>query len=426
VKNDFFGNPIDPEVGYARGRILHNSVAEKVKHGNAVKKISQRITAYGEDSLYIFTGNHRWNQITPEDLGLMSEEWVGPALFDARLKQAALSHVKGKDDHAVAVFNRTSAGTIAAIMALTEPGETVVSLAPRKKPHPSVARGAKLAGANFYETETVEELAAVENDGRGLCVITRVTSELHLMEEDVFARAVSEAHKKGMQVFVDDAYGARICPIVLKQSHSLEIGADVIITNNDKAGMHGPRAGIMVGRANAVIKAAAKGSEYGMEGRAPIALGALRSLENFQSMDLLEEVQVGKEIHHGLCREMGTEKVRESLLGPEVSEENLLRFMVEKRPSGFRPAVVPCEASAAVGFVLLEKYGIVTINTCGMPGARVSLRLKANRSTVSRCGGTAKVIEAVMDAVMTVAALIDNEKSISKMVLGFINRNLEG
>jgi len=419
MAKDAFGNQIDREVGYARGEILKNSITERIRYQNAVNKISQRIKKYGENSVFIFTGNIRMNQLLKTDLNLYSEEWVGPSLFSSELKKKVLSHLGGNNCHEIAIFNRTTAAIICAIFSLIKPGEVLISFAPNNKYHPSVVRGAKLAKAKFFGVETIEDLKSINNNNSGVCVITGITSDIYSLDNDIFVEAIKVAKNKGMYTIVDDAYGARIRRIILKQPHALEVGANIVITNNDKAGLHGPRAGIMAGDRELLLKVITKASEYGMEARAPIALAVLRSLEKFQPKSLIEEVQVGNDLYEGLAKEIGEALVRKTILGPEVSEDNLLRFMLKKRglPATFH-LIVPAEASAAVGFILLEKYGVITVNTCGMPGARVSLRLKSDKKTVTRFGGVQRVISAVMESIITVASIIDNQESIKKLILG--------
>ncbi len=56
VRVDRFGNPIDPIVGYARGRILRSSADEvtKTAHGRAIVK--DRVRRLGEDSVFDLSG----------------------------------------------------------------------------------------------------------------------------------------------------------------------------------------------------------------------------------------------------------------------------------------------------------------------------------------------------------------------------------
>lgn len=418
---DFFGNEIDPEVGYARGNILSDSLTEKTKQQHAVARIKKYIEKNGEDSLYIFTGNIRNNQLNEDDLGIKSEEWVGPSLFHSQLRETVLAHFgvnKEETKHYdVAIFNRTSAAIVSSILAFTKPQSTILSYAAGKKAHPSVSRGAKLANAQVTEIESLKELEKSDLPEGTVCVITAVTSELLLLNEDEFVNGIKIAKEKGFIVIVDDAYGARIRPILLGQPHALSVGADIVISNNDKAALHGPRAGIMAGKINYVMKAYAKASEYGLEARSPISLAVLRSVEKFNQEELIDEKEVGEALYEGLSQWLGTEKVRKTLLGPEISAENVTKYILEQKKLD-SISLVPAEVSTAIGFILLDKYGIITTNTCGMPGARVSLRLKTNEETVRNFGGIEKVVKAVMNSIETIAGYIEDEQRIKSLIIG--------
>lgn len=418
---DCFGNEIDREVGYARGSILSDSFSEKIKQQHAVTRIKKYIEKNGEESLSIFTGNIRDNQLNKDDLGIRSEEWVGPSLFQSQLREKVLAHLGVNEgetkEYEVAIFNRTSAAIVSSILAFAKPHSTILSYAAGKKAHPSVSRGAKLANAQVTEIENLKELEKTDLPNGSVCVITGVTSELLLLNEEEFVNGIKIAKEKGFIIVVDDAYGARIRPILLGHPHALSVGADIVISNNDKAALHGPRAGIMGGKKDYVVKASAKASEYGLEARAPIALAVLRSVENFQKEELIGEKEIGDALYENLSQRLGTEKVRKTLLGPEISAENVTKYILEQKKID-SINLVPAEVSTAIGFILLDKYGIITTNTCGMPGARVSLRLKTNEKTVSDFGGIELVVNAVMSSIGAVADYIEDEQQIKGLILG--------
>lgn len=418
---DLFGNTIDPEVDYARGKILKSSYEEKLKYIQAMKIIKERADVYGEDSFYVFTGNIRSNQMKQSDLGILSEEWMGPSFFYEQLKDVAIRHVSGNcevDD--VAVFNRTSAANICTMLALGSGMRTVISFAPSKKHHPSVVRGARLAQAELVSVSDVNELKGITpSPGGGVCHITSVTSELLYLNDEELKGAVSTAKDMGLDVVVDDAYGARIRPIVLKFTPSLVAGADVVITNNDKAGLNGPRAGIMVGRKDLVAKISAKANELGCEARAPISLAVYRSLSKFNKQDLIEEVEIGQGIFQELENTLGKGNVRNTLLGPEISAETVLKLILQiSGINKFKTVLVPAEATAALGMELLKRYGIITTNACGMPGARISIRFKTNKEYLGKIGNEKKVVEAFLESLKTVGRYAMDLDYASKVIIG--------
>lgn len=418
---DSFNNIIDPEVDYARGKILGSSFDEKRKYQNAVKVIANRIKSAGEESFFIFTGNIRNNALQPGDLGLMSEEWVGQAVYQEELRLTAIKHVSGDpltDD--AAVFNRTSAANVATALALGGEGKTMISAAPQCKHHPSVKRGATLSRSDLVCIDGAEKLRKLTvSPDKTFCLITSVTSELLYFSEDEMRDLISAAKEKGLTVIVDDAYGARMRPIVFGCTPALKAGADVVTTNNDKAGLNGPRAGVMVGKKDIVTRIHSKACELGMEGRAPLCLAVYRSLSGFDPKDLLEEVEVGRELYEALHSELGDEFVRRSLLGPEVTGDSALKLILRRAGLDEETSVlVPNEASSALGMELLSRHGIVTTNACGMPGARISVRLKTNRPTLNRLGGAAKAAEIFMESVDAVGQYVNDLQTAKKVLIG--------
>ena len=156
---DAFGNEIDPIVGYARGTILSTDAAfhRKIRHAHSLI----RARAADGGAFHVLTGNRADFPLGPDDLGLGCDGWVGPAVYGPRLTALAREHLGADDTSDVALFNRTSAGVIAAVAALVPPGGLVASLVPRGRAHPCVRRGARLAGATVVEGPS---LAALTDD----------------------------------------------------------------------------------------------------------------------------------------------------------------------------------------------------------------------------------------------------------------------
>jgi L-seryl-tRNA(Ser) seleniumtransferase len=420
VKTDSFGNPIDPTVGFARGDIIRSSIDEalRLRHGQAVA--AKRVKTLGTESIGVFTGNQRDFPIMPEDIATLCEEWVGPGLEAESLRQVAIGHMGGKTDDAVATFNRTSAGIIATIAALAN-GKPVVSVVPPGgRSHVSVLRGSKIAGVPVIEVQGDKEwLAAIQKNAPALVVITTVTSSLERLDDHITTQVTEYAHALGAKVFLDEAYGARLRTVLHGGQLSLQMGADISITNCDKAGLSGPRAGVLVGSPELVTAAAAKGAEFGMEARAPIAAAVFRALQKYEPEDLRKESAAGQQLAAVLEAKLGKELVQRSDLGPMVDEEAVLRVLLKLAgKEGSKPVVVPCEATSALGMVLLEDYGVLTVNTHGQPGARVSLRLKPTLDALGRVGGFDAVVTAVMESLDKVAKIIDNPDAIKRLIVG--------
>ena len=417
MTTDSFGNPIDPTVGYARGRILSSSADEVRRLRNAQQVAAAVVAERGVDSIGVFTGNARTFPLSPEDMEL-AEEWVGPGRFADRLQAVAVEHLGGRADDAAIVVNRTSGGIVAAISALAD-DRPVVSFVPRgDRSHTSVVRGCALAGVALVEVDDPSAVEpALEDHRPALLVITTVTSTLARLDDADTQAAVEAAQGHGAATFMDEAYGARFRPVLHGGRKSLELGADVAITNTDKAGLSGPRGGVIVGRTEAVLAVLARASELGIEARAPIALGAVRSLESFDPKLLHDEVDDGRAVADALVAKLGPNGIVRTELGPSIGEDEIMQAVLDRR-DGMTLDLVPAEVTAAVGMLLLRKQGVLTVNTHGQPGGRVSLRLKPTTGAVDVVGGPDALADAVDDALAEVAARGDDIDWVRHLVLG--------
>ncbi|WP_052261927.1 aminotransferase class I/II-fold pyridoxal phosphate-dependent enzyme [Leisingera sp. ANG-M1] len=415
---DRFGNAIDPGVGYARGALLQGSADEVRRLAQAGRAAADFVAREGIGKIAICTGNLRFYPASPEDLSVLCEEWVGPGLFSEELRQAAIAHMGGDGDEAAAVVNRTSAGIVAAVLAHAQ-GRPVLSLVPAgDRSHASVTRGARLAGVPVVEAFDLAELKRLlAAHLPQLLVITTVTSELAVLEDELTAAAVRLAKRAGCTVLLDEAYGARFRPVLHGGAPSLSFGADLVITNADKAGLSGPRAGVLCGDPAALVPVQAKASELGMEARAPVAVGAMRSLQGFTPDLLLQEAQDGQDLAAALEAALGPERVSRSALGPKIDEQDAMAIVLEMagKPGSAR---VPAEITAAAGMLMLRGKGIVTVNTHGQPGGRVSIRLKPTSGAVARAGGAAAVAECLVAALREVAAHLDDAAWFADLLFG--------
>lgn len=417
---DRFGNALDPAVGYARGTILRSSLEDSLRRAHTLQLIRHRVERYGRAALFNFTGHRRGFPAAAVDLDQkLAEEWVGSALVEERLAAAAQAHLGAGSNAGVALFNRSSAGIVALILALVPRGGRAVSVAPRRRTHPSVRRGMALAGATLIELDAAEPVDLAPLAEAALVVVTRVSSELDIMPAGAVEEVVAAALRTGRPVFIDDAYGARVAPILLGQPRTLEFGADLGITSCDKAGLEGPRAGLLAGSPDLVDRIVARASELGLEARAPLMLGVLRTLERFDPGALREEARVAREVATRLRARFGVQRVQETLLGPTIPEEDVLSIAVERGGRDSDPPVlVPAEASCALGMILLERHGMLTSNAAERPGARVSLRLRPHPEEVARFGGPEKVVDVIDDAFRQLGEIQADPLQVEAIILG--------
>ncbi len=414
---DQCGYPIDPAVGYARGPILSSSLQEAKRRQYAMRIIKDRASAVGHDSFYNFTGLHRDYPAPPNRIA-WGEEWVGPAFFWDELVEMARKHFGGRAKHQVAVFNRCSAAIIATCLALARPRSTVLSVVPGKRSHPSIGRGARLAKAQLVQTDT---LSAVEerlaDDDVSLIVITGVSSELEIINQDLLLDVVKLGQAKGIPVFLDDAYGTRLRPIY-GQPKTLETGVDIGVTACDKAGLGGPRAGLMVGRADLIGRIAAKAGELGLEARPPLALGVWASLAQFDPNHLHREVELGLRIYERLSGRFGEDKIIRSGLGASIPAEDVYSLVQSLRPTDDVLPVVPAEITSGIGMYWLEHHGVISVNALGQPGASIWLRFKPSPDEVERFGGVSALTDVLDEGLSFVAARASSIPAMRQLILG--------
>ena len=421
---DRFGNAIDLSVGYARGELLSSSADEVRRLRHAQTVAAEIVDRRGPGAIGIFTGNPRHFPLQPTDIATLAEEWVGPGLFAEDLRTTAIAHLGGAGDEDAAVFNRTTAGIIASVLALSG-GRTVVSVVPHTdRSHASVVRGCYLAGVDLVEVEASGEPGAsnepVSTFGEhapALVLVTPVSSSLARMDDDDIRAAVAGAKTSGATVLLDEAYGARLRPVLHHGAPSLSFGADLTITNTDKAGLSGPRAGVMAGDPGSLTAVLAQASEMGMEARAPIAAAALASLNAFDPEHLLAEARDGHLIADALVARLGEDVVIRTDLGPSVSEEDVFELALKMSELGHTERV-PAEVTAAIGMLLLRDQGVLTVNTHGQPGARVSLRLKPTVEALAITGGVSTLVNALTAALEEVAARLDDSDWFSFLLFG--------
>lgn len=418
MSTDRFGNAVDPGVGYARGTLLSGSADEvrRLKRAGAVA--ADFVAREGIDKVAICTGNLRFYPVAADDLPELCEEWIGPGLYGEELRQAAIAHMGGDGDEAAAVINRTSAGIVATVLAHSQ-NRPVLSLVPAgDRSHASVTRGAKLAGVpvvEAYDLPEVKRLLAAHVPA--LMVITTVTSELAVLSDDLIGAATRLAKRAGCVVLLDEAYGARFRPVLHGGAPALSFGADLVITNADKAGLSGPRAGVLCGDAVALVPVQAKASELGMEARAPIAVGAMRSLQGFTPDLLIQEAQDGQDLAAALEIALGATFVTRSALGPKIDEQDAMQIVLTRAGTD-QSDRVPAEVTAAIGMLMLRDKGIVTVNTHGQPGGRVSVRLKPTTGAVARAGGAEAVARCLVSAIDEVAAHLDDATWFADLLFG--------
>ena len=415
---DRFGFSIDPSVGYARGHVLPTPLDDARRMTWAWARTAERARTHGPSSFSILTGNAGQFPLTSEDLKICNE-WTAPGLGWPRLRKLALEHLGGGGQDQFLLLSRTSAAIFSWLM-LHGRNRTVLSVVPKNgHGHSSIHFAAAAADAQVVEIEA----HALRGDmlrllKPGCAIITSVTSSMEELSDTEISDVASLLQDAGCPSLLDDAYGARVRPVFRGQLRSLETGVDVAVTNGDKVGLGGPRCALVAGRADLVDQMGAWAAEAGTDARGPIIIGMLRALESYTPDRLLQDAADGAELGHVLHSRFGGRYVKQSTLGPKILEEDALELVLNKCEGHNPHHIRPAEVTAAVGLFVLRHHGIITVNSHGQPGARVSLRLKPTQGSLASAGGASAVADALEEAFNWVAMHLHRPDDMRAMILG--------
>ncbi len=416
VKTDSFGNIITGELPYARGKILKNTEDDYKKVIKANKIILDRRKK--SEVIYDFTGLDRGFPFEASDYQGMTDEISG-AIYGDELRIVGLNHLGGNDrEHDILLTNRMTAATIAVHLALVKPNQIVVGISPSYS-HPSIIRAARLAGARFIDFNNIKEFeSALDSKKRiSLLCITRLAVTYDIMETDNLKHIIETAKSRGINVFIDDAGGARVGPSIFKQPKSLELGADLVATGLDKYGVVGPRFGLLGGRKDLVSIVRAKTWELGLEARPVFFPSAIRSLKMFKQERVESLVNTTKEVGKELKVLLGPKYVHDTPVTSQILAEDLLKLCMERADID-KATIVPYEATAALSMLLLKNYGILTVHFAGIPPGTASTLLKfVHPETLEKFGGAKKLAEAINSSINELSKLLRAPTEIYNLLL---------
>jgi L-seryl-tRNA(Ser) seleniumtransferase len=418
MDRDRLGNPLALGLPYARGAVVTSTHDDLRKLRQAWRLVEARVRKEGADGVFNFTGLERGLPIEPSDAPFLDDE-LAPALYGERLTALALEHLGGtRDRHAVALFNRVTAATLATHLALVQPGDTVLGVSAGYT-HPTVTRAAALAGARFVDTVGLDAFAAaLERAARvTLVVLTRLAVTYDALPAGELGRVVALAHARGARVYADDAGGARVGPAVLEQPRMLELGVDVGATGLDKYGTAGPRLGLLAGETALVAEIRARGIELGLEARPMLYPAALRSLERYAPERVRALVACTKEVAAALRPILGR-RLHETPVTAQLHGEDILELAME-RAGVKEPPIVPIEATAALAMLLLRDYGVLTVHFAGLPPGTSALLVKfVVPETLARFGGATAFARAVDGSLTELATLVGSREAIRALLFG--------
>jgi L-seryl-tRNA(Ser) seleniumtransferase len=353
---------------YERGALLRDTRDHHAKLREAWRVIRARL----EDGLPVVNLTGLERSFVPGEVepGLLDDE-LAPALLGERLRELALEHLGGDaDEHDVFLANRTTAALVAT-MQVVLPEDGVVLGVSAGYTHPAVVRAVRLAGGRLVDTLGAEAFVAELDKAShvDVVVLTRLAVTYEALEQADVEQIVAAARSRGAVVVADDAGGARVCPAVLRQPRTLELGVDVGVTGLDKYGVSGPRLGLLAGRRDLVEAIRARAIELGLEARPLLVPAAVHSLERYRPERVRELVAATQELGDALERRLGS-LVTRTPFTIKLRGEDVLRAATAPR------GVVPVEATAAVAMQLLRDHGLLTVHFAAVPPGTPDLLLK--------------------------------------------------
>lgn len=414
---DGFGNRIDPELSYATGEILATGQDQYDEALAARRIIRDRWESDGAEAIYNFSGLERGFPIEAGDIADLDDE-TAPALYEDRFTELTLEHFGGAaDEHDAFLANRMTAATTSAFLTLTERGDSVIGIAPNHS-HASVVRAADLAGTEFTDTSSYDEFieAFEAADSVGMVALSRMDVTYEILDAETVQGVIETAHSHDVPVYMDDAGGARVAPVLFDRPRSLELGVDVVSTGLDKYGVYGPRFGVMGGKSDLVRRIRAQAWKLGLEARPTSTVAAVRSLERYEPQrveDLYEAtMELGAELESRDELEVGR---TDSII--KLTGETILRTAME-RAEIEETMLVPIEATGALSMILLRDYGIMTVHFVGIPSGTPDLLLKfMPPEEIERFGGVEALADAIDDSVTELAGLIDDTDAVRSLLL---------
>lgn len=420
-----YPNAIDPVLGYAPGTILTDDLADYRSVLAAEEVLLYRYKKEGLDgvkNVMMLVDNCS----LPDYFrgSAYEERYLASKLSEERLEALVKAHLGGDESFSVSAFNRTTAANLTVVLALARPGTAVPYVVPKyPKPgfkghgHPSIPRAVELAPAHCPIVVTLEELRAVV-DRSEVSLIAVCPSYRGVIAEEITRGACQLGRSRGIPVFVDDASGARIRTIGERQARAVDLGADVVVTSCEKYGLNGPRAAVVVGRKELMVRIGAKAAILGTEARPSVVAAIVRCLEEFTPERGAAIYRDWEERHRALFEAMrkvfGDRVSWKPYGGVWLLPEDILEIAMER--AGLEETeFAPVDASTALAMILLRTRGYMTIPALHYPGASKSLTIHLAQPSAQRL--TPHEITAAVDEAFTTLAMILTSREKMQAVL---------
>jgi L-seryl-tRNA(Ser) seleniumtransferase len=416
---DRFGNPLDPIVRYARGRILRGSDDEVRRMQLARRMVGDIVRAKGKEAVYDLSGMNRGSGITAEDVPYLTSHVPFFEHYEGKTEPLALKHM-GADParHRALILNRVSAANFIALTTVLEPGDRVLAFAPvGGASHPSTVRPVSMAGAHLTEFHTFDELESAWNaDGAPrLLLITPISASKHHIPLEELKKAVSLARGPQTLTYVDDAHMAsRIA--FFDEPLTFQLGdVDLAVCSTDKH-IAGPRAGVLVGQAQLITAIASRTYELGLDAQAGQYVGVANALRNFDPRPVRQAGELAKGLVDILARKYGPKRAYLGGPGVSISGDDVLDIALEARGRGRKPRLVAVEAAGLVAMQMLEQDNILTIGAVSMPGSAPAVRLMMYPDGPRL--GVDRIVHAIEQSIGRLGEVVDDLDAARKQLIG--------
>lgn len=417
--------PVDRVLGHVPGTIIDDEVAEHRSVRMAQKVMVDRYRKHGLEGMHNFMG--LVDDTTVPDFfegPVYQERFLGTALMEEELTELARRHLGGDEGYTTQVFNRVTAGTITVTQTLVPPGSVVPYFVPPYPGlgghgHPSVPRAIEMAQAACQEVTNLQELEDVFNSGNQVPLVVICSAYRGVVKEEETRGICELAHARGIPVYLDDASGARIRTAVFDQLPAAALGVDLVITSGEKAAFFGPRAGLLLGRADLMDRIGARANMLGTEARPSIIASFLETLRNYTDEQGQQLFSEWLERHKRLW-EMAVPYMGESLRygaydGVYLALDDFMQLVMDK--AGIDETdLAPVDASIAWSMVALRGHGFLTVGSLHYPGASKVPAVKVNSLRDGDDISDEDIIEGVTSSIDALARIMTDRAAIEKVL----------
>lgn len=415
-RRDRFGNVIDPTVGYARGAVITDEVAESLRQQRAYAIIRERYRKHGDAGVFNLTGLIRAFPFEDGDEEAMRSYVHFIARSGDELERLAIARMGGHEaKHDGFLATRITAGMLAAMLTIIRPGDRVVSLVAADRSHPSVRQGVVVAQGAFEEFTEIE---AFENAVAGgvaprAVVFTTISPSKNHLPQSIIERGAAAARLRGALVILDDAHMAARISLHDEAGGLAVADADLAVWSLDKH-LGGPRSGFIAGKREIIRNVKARALALGVEAQLGQYIAGCHAVAAFDPAPIRAAAKMSESIRDALQAE--TEgKIYLAGAGVAVGGEDFLELALH-RSNTSASSVVPIEAVAFASMRILEKHGGVMIPAVGMPGAACTFRIMLYPDGTRF--GEQTVLEAWKTGIGELIAALDDPIRIKKVLMG--------